>query len=188
MKNLFKTDYAEKFLVFSKFLSFDWLNVFFDQSKILCFQNMTFYLARLLFGWFLINRFWFLKLLIDRIWFSINRKFPKFSNLGSTSLDWYSIDSRPIETEKFSVFKYLTNFFFHASMVFRIHVHCTIFIFCIHLAVLQSYLSLFSHITCIHFAKLGTQLDLKIDWLIFESIVHFSICYFLCVNCRKYFS
>ena len=25
-----------------------------------------------------------------------------------------------------------------------------------------------SHITCIHFAKLGTQLDLKIDWLIFE--------------------
>ena len=25
----------------------------------------------------------------------------------------------------------------------------------------------FSHITCIYFAKLGTQLDLKIDWLIF---------------------
>ena len=38
----------------------------------------------------------------------------------------------------------------------------------IHLAVLQSYLSLFSQITCIHFAKLGTQLYLKIYWLIFE--------------------
>ena len=70
--------------------------------------------------------------------------------------------------------------FFHASFVFRIHMHC-IFSY-IHLAVLQSYLSLFSHIPCIHFAKLGTQLDLKIDWLIFESSVHFSICYFLCVN------
>ena len=57
---------------------------------------------------------------------------------------------------------------------------CIALIFCIHLAVLQSYLSLFSHIRCIHFAKLGTQLDLKIDWLIFESFVHFSICYFLC--------
>ena len=42
-------------------------------------------------------------------------------------------------------------------------MHC----FCIHLAVLQSYLSLFSHITCIHFATLGTQLDQKlIDWFL----------------------
>ena len=73
-----------------------------------------------------------------------------------------------------------------ASFMFRIHMHCIVF--CIHLAVLQTYLSLFSHIPCIHFAKLGTQLDLKIDWLIFESFVHFSICYFLCENCKKYFS
>ena len=57
-------------------------------------------------------------------------------------------------------------------------MHCIVF--CIHLVVLQSYLSLFSHITCIHFAKLGTQLDLKINWLIFESLLHFSICYFMC--------
>ena len=56
--------------------------------------------------------------------------------------------------------------FFHASFMFRIHMHCIVF--CIHLAVLQSYLSLFSRITCIHFATLGTQLDQKIDWLIFE--------------------
>ena len=54
---------------------------------------------------------------------------------------------------------------------------CIALFFCIHLAVLQSYLSLFSHITCIHFTKLGTQLDLKIDWLIFEFCT-FSICYF----------
>ena len=56
--------------------------------------------------------------------------------------------------------------FFHASFMFRIHMYCIDF-FCIHRAVLQSYLSLFSHITCIHFAKLGTKLDLKIDWLSF---------------------
>ena len=55
-------------------------------------------------------------------------------------------------------------------------------------SILQSYLSLFSHIPCIYFAKLGTQFDLKIDWLIFESFVNFSICYFLCENCKKYFS
>ena len=47
-------------------------------------------------------------------------------------------------------------------------MHCIVF--CIHLAILQSYLSLFSHIPCLHFAKLGTQLDFKIDWLIFESL------------------
>ena len=56
--------------------------------------------------------------------------------------------------------------FFHASFMFRIHMYCIDF-FCIHRAVLQSYLSLFSHITFIHFAKLGTKLDLKIDWLSF---------------------
>ena len=59
---------------------------------------------------------------------------------------------------------------------------------CIFLQVLQSYLYLFSHIPCLHFVKLDTQLDLKIDWLIFESFVHFSTCYFLCENYRKYFS
>ena len=111
MKNLFKIVYAEKLLVFSKILSFDWSNVFFDQLKILFFQNMIFNLARLMFDWFSINRIWFLKLSIDRIWFSINRKFPDFSSLGSASLDWYLIDSQPIKIEKFSVIKYLTNHF-----------------------------------------------------------------------------
>ena len=83
-------------------------------------------------------------------------------------------------------FQVFDQIFFHASFMFRIHVHCIVF--CIHLTVLQSNLSLFSHITCIHFAKLSTQLDLKIGWLIFESLIHFSTCYFLCVNYRKYFS
>ena len=76
--------------------------------------------------------------------------------------------------------------FFHASFMFRIHMYC-IDLFCIHLAVLQSYLSLFSHIACIHFTKMGTQLDLKIDWLIFESFVHSSICYFYVWIVENYF-
>ena len=87
-----------------------------------------------------------------------NLIFPDFWSIKSVS--------RPIEIENFSVFKFLNNFFFHASFMFRIHMQCIVF--CIHLAVLQSYLSLFLHITCIHFAKLGTQFDLRIDWLKFE--------------------
>ena len=75
--------------------------------------------------------------------------------------------------------------FFHASFMFRIHMHCIVFY--IHLAILQSYLSLFSYITCIHFAKMGTQLDLKIDWLIFESFVHSSICSFYVWIVENYF-
>ena len=93
-----------------------------------------------------------------------------------------------LDRSKLKNFQFLSIWpiYFFTSFIFRIRMHCIIF--CIHLAVLQSYLSLFSHIPCIHFAKFGTQLDLKIDWLIFESFVHFSIFYFLCVNCRKFFS
>ena len=101
-------------------------------------------------------------------------------------------DAQPIETEKFSVFKYLTNLFFY--FLFFLHHLCLgltciafFFFFCIHLVVLQSYLLLFSQITCIHFAKLGTQLDLKIDWLIFESFVYSSICYFYVRTIENYF-
>ena len=141
----------------------------------------SFYIKLLCF-----SKFWVFQI-FDRssVIFDQSQKISDFSSLASAWLDWYSIDARPIETEKFSIFKYLTNLFFFASFMFRIHMHCIVF--CIHLAVLQSYLSLFSHITCIHFTKLGTQLDLKIDWLIFESFVHSSICYFY-VNCRKLFS
>ena len=92
---------------------------------------------------------------IKMLFFFKNLIFPDFRSIESVS--------RLIEIEKFLVFKYLTHlfFFFFASFMFRIHMHCIVF--CIHLAVLQSYFSLFSHITCIQFAKLGTQLDLKID-------------------------
>ena len=69
--------------------------------------------------------------------------------------------------------------FFHASFMSRIHMNCIDF-FCIHLAVLQSYLSLFSHITCIHFANLGTQLDLKIDWLSFWVMYFLVYAIFMC--------
>ena len=110
--------------------------------------------------------------LIESIFWSIeNVKFSKLDLLPSSinvqlMLDWSKL-------ENFQFLDFLPNFFFHASFMFMIHMHCIVF--CIHLA-LQSYLSSFSYVTCIHFAKLGTQLYLKIDWLIFESFVHFSIC------------
>ena len=80
-----------------------------------------------------------------------------------------SIDIRSmLEQSKLGNFQFLSFWpnFFYSSFVFKIHMHCIVFY--IHLAVLQVYLSSFSHITCIHFAKLSTQLDLKINWLIFE--------------------
>ena len=95
-----------------------------------------------------------------------------------------SIGIRSIETKNFQFLSIWPNFF-HASFMFRIYMHCIVF--CIHLAVLRLYLSLFSHITCIHFAKLDTQLDLKIDWLIFESFVHSSMCYFYVWTVENYF-
>ena len=52
------------------------------------------------------------KFLIDRVWFSINRKIPDFSSPASAWLDWYLIGFQPIETKNFLVFKYLTNLFF----------------------------------------------------------------------------
>ena len=62
-------------------------------------------------------------------------------------------------------------------------MHC----FCIHLAVLQSYLSLFSHITCIHFATLGTQLDQK-NWLINFWAMYFLVyAFFMCELWKIFF-
>ena len=56
----------------------------------------------------------------------------------SAWLDWCSIDSRSIATEKFSVSMFLTKNFFHASFVFRIHIHCIVFV---------SILQFYSHIS-----------------------------------------
>ena len=101
----------------------------------------------------------------------------------SAWLDWYSIDARPIENEKFLVSKFLTKFFFHASFVFRIHMHCIVFLY-LSCSFTVISLSVFTH-NMHTLTKLDTQLDLKIDWLIFEFCT-FSICYFLCVNWGKY--
>ena len=68
------------------------------------------------------QKFGFSRFSIDRVWFSINQKIPDFSSLASTWLNWYSINARPIETEKFSIFKYLTNLFF-----FFLHHLCSEF-------------------------------------------------------------
>ena len=100
---------------------------------------------------FCIKLLCFFRFSIDRICCSTYRKCDKNFGLnlpGSIDaqlieFNFWSIEpvSQPIETEKFSIFKYLTNLFFHASFMFRIHMHYIDFFF--HLAVLQSYLSLF---------------------------------------------
>ena len=74
--------------------------------KILCFEKFLHKIA--LFFKILV----FPLFSIDQVWFSINQKILDFSSLASAWLDWYSIDAQPIETKKFSVFKYLTNLFF----------------------------------------------------------------------------
>ena len=154
-------------------------------SKIICslilMQNVfnvwvlrTNWLKNLVFGRSGLNSSVFKRLLISYSCISFMKHNALRSFLHKIALffknlffpDYWSIESvsRPIEIAiKILVWPIL---FFHASFMFRIHMHCIVF--CIHLAVLQSYLSLFSHITCIHFATLGTQLDQKIVWLIFE--------------------
>ena len=90
----------------------------------------SFYIKMLYF-----SKIWFFSSLsIDRTCFSINRNCDWNFWFESAWLNWYSIDAQSIETKKFSVSKYLTNLFFHASFMFRIHMHCIVF--CIHLAVL----------------------------------------------------
>ena len=74
--------------------------------KILCFEEFLHKII-LFFKNLVFSRF-----LIDWVWFAINWKIPDFSSLASAWIYWYSIDARPIETEKFSIFKYLTNLFF----------------------------------------------------------------------------
>ena len=89
-------------------------------------------------------------------------KFLVWICLTQLMFDWFSINRN---WKIFSFYVFDQNFF---SCIICVQNSNTFHCFCIHLAVLQSYLSLFSHITCIHFATLDTQLDQKIDWLIFE--------------------
>ena len=73
---------------------------------------------------------------------------------------------RPIETSKILDFRFLTDQSFHVSIV--IGFICialfslSILHFCNHIS------HSVSHTTRIHFTKLSSQLDLKIDWFIFE--------------------
>ena len=121
------------------------------------------------------QNFDFSRFSIDRIYLSTDRNCDKNFGLNLPGLIGIQLMLDQLKLKNFLFLNIRPNFF-HASCMFRIHMHCIVF--CIHLAVLQSYLSLFSHITYIHFAKLGTQLDLKIDWLIFEFFALFSISYF----------
>ena len=60
-------------------------------------------------------------------------KFLVWVCLTRLMFDWFSID----RNWKISVFNYLTKIFFHASFVFRIHMHCIVFVsilqFCSHI-------------------------------------------------------
>ena len=130
------------------------------------------------------QKFEFSRFSTNRRCFSIDQKCVKIFGLNLL----ISIGIRSmLDRSKLKNFQFLNIWpiYFFASFMFRIHMHCIVFY--IYLAVLQSYLSLFSHIPCIHFAKLGTQLDLKIDWLIFESFVHFTICYFYVCTAKNIF-
>ena len=98
-----------------------------------------------------------------------NLIFPNFRLIESVA--------RPIETEKFSVFKFLTKFFFmhHLCLGFT----CIAF-FSVSILQFCSHISHCFHTTCRHFAKLGTQLDLKIDWLIFWAMYFLVYATFMC--------
>ena len=89
-------------------------------------------------------------------------KFLVWVCLTRLMFDQFSIDRN---WKILSYYVFSQNFFL-ASFVFRIYMHCIVFVpilqFCSHIS------HFFSHIICIHFATLGTQLDQKIDWLIFE--------------------
>ena len=60
-------------------------------------------------------------------WFSINRKFLEFSSLAFAWLNWHLIGAWSIEIGKFLVSKIFDQICFHASFVFRIHMHCIVF-------------------------------------------------------------
>ena len=84
-------------------------------------------------------------------------KFLVWVCLTRLMFDQFSIDRN---WKIFSFYVFDQNFFFHASFVFMIHMDCIVFVSI--LQFLQSYLSLFSHITCIHFATMGINLIKKL--------------------------
>ena len=96
--------------------------------------------------------------LIEPVFRSIEIAIKIFGLSLPDSIDVRSILDRS-QLENFQFLFFDQNIFSCIICVLDSHaLHC----FCIHLAVLQLYFSLFSHITCIHFATLGTQLDQKL--------------------------
>ena len=89
---------------------------------------------------------------------------------------------------KFSVFKYLTNLFFHASFMFRIHMNCTVF--CIHLVVLQSYLlcKYFSLLMQLFMGHVVSCLHLLKERIFFSCVSSTYQLHFLSLVCVSLFS
>ena len=107
------------------------------------------------------SKFWFFQTFNrSNLFFDQSKLWLKF--LVWVYLTWLMFDRSQLKNLSFLCF--WPNFFFYASFVFRIHMHCIVFV-----SILQfcSHISHCFHTTCIHFAILGTQLDQKIDWLIF---------------------
>ena len=83
-------------------------------------------------------------------------------------LQWFSIPSRFLSTDrnwKFLVFSFLINLSFHAS--FLLGFTC-VALFSLSILHFCSHISHCFHTRHAYTAKFGTQLDLKVDWLIFE--------------------
>ena len=131
-----------------------------------CISFMKYYALRsFCINCFVFQKSCFSRFLIDRSYYLIDWKCHKNFGLNLFGL----ISARlMLDRSKLKNLQFLSFWpkIFYASFIFRIHMHCIVFVSILQFC--KSYLSLFSHITCIHFAKMGTQLDLKIDWLIFE--------------------
>ena len=133
----------------------------------LCFENLSWRQWVFENIWNHSHAFHFLKSCFEKCFSKKKKKFKfsKFSSLDRLNhifdrLKMFRFYSKTLCLIRLILNWYSTNrnweifSFSHASFVFRIHMHCIVFY--IHPAFLQSYLSSFSHIICIHFAKLGT--------------------------------
>ena len=130
MKNLFKEWFCRKNFCF-------W--------KILIFKGLIDWTC------FLISRSQFWNFSIG-IRFLFDRSIENFPFLKSGFYQLRLMFDRCLINRNWKIF--YQSIFFLCIIDDRIHMHSIVFF--IHLTVLQLYLSFFSHITCIHIAKLGT--------------------------------
>ena len=105
------------------------------------------------------SKFHFSRFSIDRSCFSTDRNCNKNFLFEFAWLDWHSIDAWLIETKKFQFLSIWPIFFFlhHLCLGFT-----CIALFSVSILQFCSHISHCFHITCIHFATLGTQLDQKL--------------------------